>query len=823
MFAGERSENRAVAAFRALDKSVQKLLAEMYVDMTKDAAEKLSVIKAAGMLDKINATGDGGVSYKTGEYWHPAMTKTEIAEVRSIAKNEANKTDNYLGIDAKWLYNKEKGHEYFAIYSTMDSKVPTVMYACKDNRAKTHYDHLMDIVQRRENIRGSIDTDAGIAGRLLGNIRGITGGNFQHPGSVMGTGGNNGNASVHSRNRRARLDQAFINCLRNIEEVQQQYGLDDHYQFAVDRNDMKTAQRMVDEAAREAGYPIRAWHGTPIKGITVFDPKKIGSTTDDGIFGSGFYFTTNKITADGYASDTGATMPVFLRGRKPWWGLGHSVQEVAKLLDLDESILTVRKTALGSIVAPLPKYARIFSAHLTQRGYDSVIIQHGANNYEIVVFDNTMIKSADPVTYDDDGNVIPLSQRFNPESDDIRYSLAKGGVDAEDIAVPTKVTEPEGDVSFKVSISDSSATDEEVQVGKQVADFIEQVNAMANKAKRSKRKRKIGKLSDHHVALINSIMRGQYPGFDASGYTLWVDGTFAVHIEERHGAHGAADKTMATRDAKILIPWAAQNATTGYFLHKDGHQKYSDRYFNADHSKAPEIRTETIIGDDIFYVTECVPDSANKIVWITSAYIAKGSTGQLLNMEESSPQPTPEATFDSSATENSVPQPGTIVKQNSSTDSDWETGNKLPVGTSSRVALVDALEGLARRDEEKRLVNTYRTYIKNAQADQDRLVKTRKEIARLRKEGDPNKRIPKLQQAGSQLKRMNIAKNLHISVEVFVFALPIFPGSHPPSIVGVHELNFCVRDGNRWTLMTINTNSFSVAFYHLYIQSPSEL
>ena len=40
----------------------------------------------------------------------------------------------------------------------------------------------------------------------------------------------------------------------------------------------------------------------------------------------------------------------------------------------------------------------------------------------------------------------------------------------------------------------------------------------------------------------------------------------------------------------------------------------------------------------------------------------------------------------------------------------------------------------------------------------------------------------------------------------FVFALPIFPGSHPPSIVGVHELNFCVRDGNRWTLMTINTN-----------------
>ena len=46
-------------------------------------------------------------------------------------------------------------------------------------------------------------------------------------------------------------------------------------------------------------------------------------------------------------------------------------------------------------------------------------------------------------------------------------------------------------------------------------------------------------------------------------------------------------------------------------------------------------------------------------------------------------------------------------------------------------------------------------------------------------------------------------------------ALPIFPGSHPPSIVGVHELNFCVRDGNRWTLMTINTNYIN-AFKHFF-------
>ena len=33
------------------------------------------------------------------------------------------------------------------------------------------------------------------------------------------------------------------------------------------------------------------------------------------------------------------------------------------------------------------------------------------------------VKSADPVTYDDNGNVIPLSERFNTENNDIRFSL----------------------------------------------------------------------------------------------------------------------------------------------------------------------------------------------------------------------------------------------------------------------------------------------------------------------------------------------------------------------------------------------------------------
>ena len=61
-------------------------------------------------------------------------------------------------------------------------------------------------------------------------------------------------------------------------------------------------------------------------------------------------------------------------------------------------------------------------------------------------------------------------------------------------------------------------------------------------------------------------------------------------------------------------------------------------------------------------------------------------------------------------------------------------------------------------------------------------------------------------------KKQNAAKKCKKKVARFcrlpsrMLALPIFPASHPASIFGGHELNFCVRDGNRWTLMPINTN-----------------
>jgi hypothetical protein len=49
-----------------------------------------------------------------------------------------------------------------------------------------------------------------------------------------------------------------------------------------------------------------------------------------------------------------------------------------------------------------------------------------------VTFNPSQIKSADPVTYDDNGNVIPLSQRFNRQSEDIRNPRQLMGININD-------------------------------------------------------------------------------------------------------------------------------------------------------------------------------------------------------------------------------------------------------------------------------------------------------------------------------------------------------------------------------------------------------
>ena len=60
-------------------------------------------------------------------------------------------------------------------------------------------------------------------------------------------------------------------------------------------------------------------------------------------------------------------------------------------------------------------------------GYDGIVAKY--DRKVLVAYNPEQIKSADPVTYDDNGNVIPLSERFNPEQKDIRYSRKPNLID----------------------------------------------------------------------------------------------------------------------------------------------------------------------------------------------------------------------------------------------------------------------------------------------------------------------------------------------------------------------------------------------------------
>lgn len=91
----------------------------------------------------------------------------------------------------------------------------------------------------------------------------------------------------------------------------------------------------------EQGRPLVVYHGTNSK-FSSFDKGKIGSATDSGFFGSGFYFTDSKSEAEYYGD---IAMPLYLSIQNPlditevaggsYWGLYDNMFEKGALM-LDE-------------------------------------------------------------------------------------------------------------------------------------------------------------------------------------------------------------------------------------------------------------------------------------------------------------------------------------------------------------------------------------------------------------------------------------------------------------------------------------------------------
>ncbi len=195
---------------------------------------------------------------------------------------------------------------------------------------------------------------------------------------------------------------------------------DAEYFAAIEKGDMAKCQAMVDAAAKAAGYTIGpVYHGTPTSGFNKFDPKNRG-----GMGGAmGFWFASKQGAAEKFATQRfanakPAVMSVYLRGdffEWPSWS---------------DYVSAVRSRNKGS----LEDNMRSLRRHLISKGKDGGIIRNsetdgGGMRDDYIVFDNHNIKSADPVTRDDSGNIIPLSKRFNSASNDIR-AMRADAVDA---------------------------------------------------------------------------------------------------------------------------------------------------------------------------------------------------------------------------------------------------------------------------------------------------------------------------------------------------------------------------------------------------------
>jgi hypothetical protein len=175
---------------------------------------------------------------------------------------------------------------------------------------------------------------------------------------------------------------------------------DAEYLAAVEAGDMAKAQRMVDEAAKAAGYNVGpVYHGTDAK-FTTFERDKAGKRGTWPSRELGYFFSPKDWAAKTYGK---RVISVFLRLSNPW-KMGT---------DFNASLTA--------------ENAKQWGEKLKKGGYDGVII---GMNQEYVVFDPNQIKSADPVTRDESGAVIPLSQRFNPADNRITFSIRPGDFSA---------------------------------------------------------------------------------------------------------------------------------------------------------------------------------------------------------------------------------------------------------------------------------------------------------------------------------------------------------------------------------------------------------
>lgn len=212
-------------------------------------------------------------------------------------------------------------------------------------------------------------------------------------------------------------------------EVREQSGLDrfrysltranDEYMMAVESGDTEEQRRLVDEAAKESGYDRLFWHGS----------KNGGGFTE---FRDWSYFTENKKYASRYAKagDKGSLYEVYANLGNAFDTRKPECREIFDKMRSEYGLSKVQESGL-------PDWTDGYdiAEFIDENGldYDSIILDEGGDlvdgkpvsrGFSYVIRSSEQVKSADPITYDDSGNVIPLTERFDSGNRDIRWSLA---------------------------------------------------------------------------------------------------------------------------------------------------------------------------------------------------------------------------------------------------------------------------------------------------------------------------------------------------------------------------------------------------------------
>ena len=161
----------------------------------------------------------------------------------------------------------------------------------------------------------------------------------------------------------------------------------------------------------KGGNPLIVYHGSN-SSFDAFDKKKIGTHTDDGIWGKGFYFS-DKLTANHYGENV---KEFFLHIENPYIiKEGSSIEEVSNYLNMDSSTLQQSR----GFVRPYTSFIPLFTAQIKDKKHDGIIVDRKGVSDEYIVFSPNQIKSATENSGD-------FSVSSNNIYEDINIPLNKG-------------------------------------------------------------------------------------------------------------------------------------------------------------------------------------------------------------------------------------------------------------------------------------------------------------------------------------------------------------------------------------------------------------